>query len=129
MQSRSALELPAALALALALTVGSAYAHQASGNAQAAETSRTPATPELAAQGRKHFQRYCQICHAPQDGSPRRGPDLTGLYGRELTPAMRHPVTDANIGEHIKQGGPSMPPFPWLDQGEIEAILAYLKTL
>lgn len=128
MQPRSALKLPAALGLALALAAG-AYAHQASGPALAAQADQTPPAPELAAQGRRHFEHYCQNCHAPQDGSLRRGPDLTGLYGRALTPAMRQPVTDANLSSHIQQGGPRMPPFPWLDQAEIAALLAYLKTI
>lgn len=117
------------LALALALAAGVAYAHQASGQGQATVQPQAQASLELATQGRKHFQRYCRACHAPQDGSSRRGPDLTGLYQRKLTPAMKHPVNDANIRGHIKQGGPRMPPFPWLSKQEIAALLAYLKTL
>lgn len=129
MQLRSSLKLTASLLPALVLAAGVAYAHQASGQGQAAAQPQAQASPELAAQGRKHFQRYCQTCHDPQDGSRRTAPDLTGLYGRGLTPAMKQPVTDANLGGHIKQGGPRMPPFPWLDKREIAALLAYLKTL
>jgi len=122
-------KLLASLLPALVLAAGVAYAHQASGQGQAAAQPQTQASPELAAQGRKHFQRYCQTCHDPQDGSRRTAPDLTGLYGRGLTPAMKQPVTDANLGGHIKQGGPRMPPFPWLSKQDIAALLAYLKTL
>ncbi|MBU4276983.1 MAG: cytochrome c [Proteobacteria bacterium] len=127
MQLRLSLKLTASLLPALVLVAGVACAHQASGQGQAA--GQPQASPESAAQGRKHFQHYCQTCHDPQDGSRRTAPDLTGLYGRGLTPAMKQPVTDANVGGHIKQGGPRMPPFPWLDKREIAALLAYLKTL
>ncbi|MCB2191501.1 MAG: cytochrome c [Deltaproteobacteria bacterium] len=129
MQLGSTFKRTALLALALALSVGLAQAHQTSGHNEQAAKAQTQVPPEMAAQGKEHFQHYCQTCHNPQDGSPRRGPDLAGLYQRKLTPAMKHPVTDANISGHIKQGGPRMPPFPWLDKREISALLAYLKTL
>ncbi|MBU4565336.1 MAG: cytochrome c [Desulfarculus sp.] len=129
MRSRSFLNLTASLLPALVLAAGVVYSPQASGQGQAASQPQAQASPELAAQGRKHFQRYCQACHDPQDNSRRTAPDLTGLYGRGLTPAMKQPVTDANLGGHIKQGGPRMPPFPWLSKQDIAALLAYLKTL
>lgn len=119
----------AALLPTLVLAAGVAYSHQTAGKGEAPSQPQAQASPELAAQGRKHFQRYCQTCHAPQDGSRRTAPDLNGLYGRGLTPAMKQPVTDANISGHIKQGGPRMPPFPWLSKQDIAALLAYLKTL
>ena len=129
MRLRSVLKLQAALALSL--TVGAAYAYQNSGrNGAAAQTpTKVQASSGLVNQGRKHFEHYCRSCHDPQDGSRRMAPDLAGLYQRKLTPAMEQPVTDASISGHIKQGGPRMPPFPWLDKGEIAALLAYLKTL
>lgn len=133
MQPRSLPKLMAALLPALVLAAGVAYSHQTAGKGEAPSQPQpqpqAQASPELAAQGRKHFQRYCQTCHAPQDGSRRTAPDLNGLYGRGLTPAMKQPVTDANISGHIKQGGPRMPPFPWLSKQDIAALLAYLKTL
>lgn len=129
MQPRSLPKLMAALLPALVLAAGVAYSHQTAGKGEAPSQPQPQASPELAAQGRKHFQRYCQTCHAPQDGSRRTAPDLNGLYGRGLTPAMKQPVTDANISGHIKQGGPRMPPFPWLSKQDIAALLAYLKTL
>lgn len=129
MPLRLSLGLRAALVLVLFIAAGGAQAHQALGRDQAADRPKAPASPELVAQGRGHFQHYCRSCHAPPDGSRRTAPDLTGLYGRGLTPAMKQPVTDANISGHIKQGGPRMPPFPWLGTREIDALLAYLKTL
>ncbi len=118
-----------ALTLTLALAVGGAQAHQSAATSGADTSALDQPDPALAAQGQRHFQHYCQPCHAPQDGSVRKGPDLTGLYQRRFTPAMKRPVNDANLGGHIKQGGPRMPPFPWLSQGDLEALLAYLKTL
>lgn len=121
--------LRVALLLSWALIAGGAYAHQqGAGKPEAAAPQPAP-SPRLVARGQELFQKYCATCHAPQDGKRGRAPDLTGLYQRELTPAMKHPVNDANVGGHIKQGGPIMPPFPWLGKGEIAALLAYLKTL
>ena len=123
------LRLGVSLFLFLALIASAAHAHQeAEGKPETGADQPAP-SPQLVAQGHELFQKYCATCHAPRDGKRDEAPNLTGLYQRKLTPAMKHPVNDANIGGHIKQGGPIMPPFPWLGQEEIAALLAYLKTL
>ncbi|BEQ14158.1 c-type cytochrome [Desulfoferula mesophila] len=123
------LQLRVALFLVLALSAGVAYAHQGAGGKSEAAAAQPAPSPRLVAQGQALFQKYCATCHAPRDGKRDEAPSLAGLYQRKLTPAMKHPVNDANIGGHIKQGGPVMPPFPWLGKEEIAALLAYLKTL
>ncbi len=86
-------------------------------------------TPELVTQGKKLFRRYCAICHYSDKEESRRGPGLKGLYARELTPVMKHPVNDANIRDHIVQGGKDMPAFDDLKPNELNAIISFLKTL
>ena len=122
-------QLRVPLFLFLALIAGVAYAHQEAGGKPEAAAPQPAPSPRLVAQGQALFQKYCTTCHAPRDSKRDEAPSLAGLYQRKLTPAMKVPVNDANIGGHIKQGGPVMPPFPWLDKGEIAALLAYLKTL
>jgi mono/diheme cytochrome c family protein len=87
------------------------------------------ATPELEARGLKLFGRHCARCHYADRLDGRRGPGLKGLYERKFTPEMKHPVTDANIRNHIVRGGRSMPAFDDLKPGELEAIISFLKTL
>ena len=86
-------------------------------------------TEELTAQGKRLFRRHCAICHYSDRAESRRGPGLRGLYGQKLTPATKHPVTDANIKGHIVNGGKAMPAFDDLKPSELDALISYLKTL
>jgi cytochrome c1 len=38
-------------------------------------------------------------------------------------------VTDEVIRKQILEGGESMPPYSHLTEGEVEAVMQYLKTL
>jgi cytochrome c-L len=80
---------------------------------------------EAIAEGRQHYNRWCQACHLA-DGSGRIGPPLN----RER---VRYPraATDKGLFE-ITYGGAAgaMQPFGVrLDQDEILRLMAFLKTL
>jgi mono/diheme cytochrome c family protein len=109
------------------LAAAAVGAHQA--HLEKAPSYRVEPTPELVARGKEIFQFRCRICHAAKSTEWRQGPGLAGLYRRERTPAMKHPVTDANLRDHIQQGGGEMPAFPEIDGPEMRALIAFLKTL
>lgn len=126
--------LPRLLWLPLLSAVGflaaAAGAHQEPGQPPAGGRPYTvQVTPELVREGRGVFRRLCAICHSVQDTRTRVGPGLKGLFQRKLTPVMGHLVNDASIRDHIHQGGKKMPAFPEIRGRQMEALIAYLKTL
>jgi cytochrome c-L len=77
------------------------------------------------AEGRQHYETWCQSCHLP-DGSGRIGPSLVDdQYGYERT------KTDVGIFEIIWGGGTgAMQPFrDRLTQDQILKVIAYLHAL
>lgn len=113
----------------LALAAG-VRAHQERGpGAAAQETYQVQVTPELARRGRRVFQQHCVLCHRTRSTRTKVGPGLKGLFARRLTPVMKHPVNDAAIRDHIHQGGKKMPAFPDIKGPDMDALIAYLKTL
>ncbi len=104
-------------------------AHQAHRQQGSAKQYRVTVTPELAAQGQKVFARYCASCHNVKSERFKVGPSLKGLFKRELTPVLKHPVNEANIRDHIWQGSKKMPSFPQIKGPQMDGLIAYLKTL
>ncbi len=103
-------------------------------------SARMPAPDgELVLQGRYVFERTCQVCHgrwgdgrgemaAAMFPKPRR---LTsGIFKYHTTPPGRLP-TDADLERTIRSGlpGTSMPAFGAMPGRDLEAVIAYLKTL
>jgi cytochrome c-L len=77
------------------------------------------------AEGRQHYETWCQSCHLP-DGSGRIGPSLIDdQYGYERT------KTDVGVFEIILGGGTgAMQPFrDRLTQDQILKVIAYLHAL
>lgn len=97
----------------------------------------SPITDPLAQQGQQIYQQQCAACHST-DGTPMTGPSWKGLYGHEVQLEDGSTVTadDAYIHESIlnptakivKGFPPAMPPFQ-LSDDEINAIIAFMKTL
>ena len=54
---------------------------------------------------------------------------VKGLFNSAKLPDSGLPVTDENVRERIVNGGDKMPPFKHLKEGELKAIVDYLKTL
>ncbi len=75
------------------------------------------------------FSKKCASCHSADTAEAKIGPSLKGLYEMEKLPTSGSPVTDANILAQLKKPLAMMPPFADLDQENIDALLAYLKTL
>lgn len=112
------------------------------GAAQPTKPSATQATTGPSADRGRQLSNTqgCMGCHST-DGSPLVGPTWKGMYGREarLSNGQTAAVDDAYITESILapdakvvQGFPpgTMPSFQGiLSQNDIQAIIAYMKTL
>ena len=78
--------------------------------------------------GEGFFLQRCSLCHLPRKlkfGSPPViGPTLAGLF-KDATPEQMKVLRG-----FILKGGPNMPGFQYgLEPGEIDDLIAYLKTL
>ena len=79
--------------------------------------------------GRRVFDANCARCHEPYSKSGLHGPSLRNLYKKQFMPSGQ-PANDDRIGEVILRGRAKMPAFGGaLSQGQVDALLAYLKTL
>jgi len=79
--------------------------------------------------GKKVFRNNCGICHYADTTKTKVGPGLKGLFDLKVTPIRKMPLTDENIRSQILEGGKEMPPYEYLTDSEIEALLIYIKTL
>jgi len=75
------------------------------------------------------FQKNCTVCHHADSEARKVGPGLQGLFQMEKTPDQGIPVTEENIRRQITGGGPQMPPYAHIDSEQLDALIAYLKTL
>jgi len=75
------------------------------------------------------FTNNCSMCHLADSDKSKVGPGLKGLYMLDKTPALGNPLTDDVIRKQILEGGIDMPPYSHLTEGEVRAVLEYLKTL
>jgi mono/diheme cytochrome c family protein len=81
------------------------------------------------AMGRNVFDASCARCHEPYSSRGRHGPSLHNLYKKQYLPSGM-PANDDRITEVIVRGRVKMPAFGnTLSDSQIDALLAYLKTL
>src|SRR5689334_15997733 len=116
--------------IASALFVGPVpWAHAAAGNAQT---------------GEKIFERRCSGCHADTHGGPALGPSLAGIVGRKAgsgnTGVHSRALSETDITwtesllrKYLAAPATQVPggnmPVVVLDPGELDDVLAYLKSL
>jgi len=100
--------------------------------AEAQQASSSPALNEQQTTGRKLYNQNCRLCHTPEPVRAKDptegksvGPSLKGVFG---PPRSRPEVV---VRTFIQQGiAEKMPGFRYgLQPAEIDAIIAYLKTL
>lgn len=85
-------------------------------------------TPQQAI-GRRVYDQHCIRCHEPYATRGRNGPSLAGLYKKPYM-ASGIPANDERITDIIRLGKAKMPAFRQeIDQRQLEALLAYMKTL
>jgi mono/diheme cytochrome c family protein len=95
--------------------------------------NRSPEGPEpdpaLVGAGKALFGQKCSFCHHTESTDAKIGPGLKGLFERDRLPVSKLPVTEKNVRSQIRKPYDSMPPFPDLPAEDVEAVVAYLKTI
>jgi cytochrome c2 len=82
-----------------------------------------------ALEGARIFNERCSACHYADKAETKIGPGLQGLFNLKSMPSSGVPVSNANIRKQLKTPFKNMPPFSDLPEEDIEALIAYLKTL
>ena len=90
----------------------------------AAEVSEGPA-----AEGAMVFQQNCSACHLTDSTATNIGPGLKGVFKRANFPVSGWPVSEESFRKQLKNPFDKMPPFGHLPPEQVEALVAYLKTL
>ena len=135
--------LPVVAAFLVCVTIGSMLVvlDRVPGRSRRPEASGpTPiARSDLHLRGRYVFQRHCAVCHGRWgDGRgemsvgmrPRPRDFTTGVFKFRSTPSGFLP-TDEDLRRTLRRGiaNSSMPAFGSLAENEVEAVIAYIKTL
>lgn len=81
------------------------------------------------ARGRRVYNIYCVNCHPAYSSSGNKGPGLKNLYKKDYLPSGLT-ATDEHVEQSIVQGRGMMPRFSdQLNRGEMQDMIAYLRTL
>ncbi len=75
------------------------------------------------------FKNNCGICHYQDSTKTKVGPGLKGLFSRKTTPVQKLPVNEETIRSQIQKGGTDMPPYNYLSDTEVDALIKYLQSL
>ena len=82
-----------------------------------------------AAEGAVIFQQNCSACHLTDSTATKVGPGLKGLFKQNKFPVSGHQVSEENFRKLLQKPIAKMPPFGHLQPEQVEALIAYLKTL
>ena len=100
---------------------------------QASAPARPPALNEQQTTGKRLFNQNCALCHSPEPDNSKDPKDEGKTVGPRLEGLFRPPRSrpEAVVKTFIQQGiEGKMPGFRYgLEPAQIDAILAYLKTL
>ena len=90
----------------------------------AAEVSEGPA-----AEGAIVFQQNCSACHLTDSTATKIGPGLKGIFKRDKFPVSGQAASEENFRKQLITPFSKMPPFGHLPPDQVDALVAYLKTL
>jgi len=93
------------------------------------KTTKSDIAEGPAVEGARIFNERCSFCHYADKTETKIGPGLQGLFNLKSMPSSGVPVSNANIRKQLKTPFKNMPPFSDLPEEDIEALIAYLKTL
>jgi cytochrome c2 len=94
--------------------------------------TKAPAGEEikgLAADGALVFKQNCSACHHTDSTVTKVGPGLKGVFKQNKFPISGRPVSDDAFRQILKTPYSKMPPFGHLSDEQVDALIAYLKTL
>lgn len=80
-------------------------------------------------QGSVLYAESCAMCHYSDSTETKIGPGLKNLFQNERLPVSQKPVSTAAVADQLKHPFDRMPAFPDLTDEQVEALVAYLKTL
>ena len=92
--------------------------------APAAAVSEGPAV-----EGALVFQQNCSACHLPDSTAKKIGPGLKGIFKQDKFPVSGQAVSEENFKKQLATPFDKMPPFGHLPPDQVDALVAYLKTL
>lgn len=84
---------------------------------------------EIVDEGAKLFAGSCSLCHFTETTQTKIGPGLKGLFQQNNLPVSQWPVTRESIEKQLRTPFKNMPPFEELEDEQIDALIAYMKTL
>jgi PQQ-dependent dehydrogenase (methanol/ethanol family) len=123
---RRTARIPAALAAALFIFAGAAFAQRQTLDqrppAPQDQAASPPLTPAAVAKGKTIFGVTCVVCHGSNAGGTDRAPALTN--NREL-----RGFNASQIAGIIKNGRGGMPAFHTLPPATIQSLVAYVRSL
>ena len=82
-----------------------------------------------AAEGAVVFKQNCSACHHTDSTATKIGPGLKGVFKGDKFPVSALPVSEDNFRRQLQKPLGKMPPFGHLAPEQVEALIAYLKTL
>lgn len=94
-----------------------------------AAVSSTDMKEGLTPKGATVFHQNCSDCHYSDKTETKIGPGLKGLFKLPKLPSSDRPVTDATVRNQIKTPFKNMPSFAELPEDDVDALIAFLKSL
>ncbi len=79
--------------------------------------------------GKTLFMQKCEYCHDPYSTNTLGGPGLKGILKNPVLPVSKKPATPENIAGQMRHPLSKMPSFVYLDEDDVENIIAFLNTL
>jgi cytochrome c2 len=83
----------------------------------------------LAAEGAAIFKQNCSACHHTDSTATKIGPGLKGIFKQDKLPVSGQPLSEDTIRNQLNTPFAKMPPFGHLPEDQVNALIAYLKTL
>jgi uncharacterized membrane protein len=82
-----------------------------------------------AAEGAMVFKQNCSACHLTDSTATKIGPGLKGVFKGDKFLVSGWPASEDNFRKQLQKPFDKMPPFGHLPPDQVEALLAYLKTI
>lgn len=93
------------------------------------DISEEKPSDEMVLEGSELFAQSCSLCHHTDTTETKIGPGFKGIFHQEKFAVSQWPVTRQSVEKQLKTPFKNMPAFTELKDREIDALVAYLKTL
>ena len=86
-------------------------------------------TDDSVANGAAIFQQNCSGCHLTDSTASKVGPGLKGVFKRDKFEVSGKDASEENFRKQLVTPFSKMPPFGHLTPDQVNALIAYLKTI